>query len=283
MHLFVGGSIRWVCFWKSKIQIQNQQRSCVCNKVVLKCYQDKESDSLNVGTICLDNTKTRKIVDQIDVIIDLCIPPDDPQYGIANKEYKECFQYYRDAMSIARKHEDLHNEEILEFQRNANIFFRKWVDLEGYNGMTNYIHLMGSGHLSEYMFQYRNLFDFGYIRVSQVPFVSSTDTCRDDSSNNNITFNKIIQIIADPICLQFEIGPMPQSGSKKFYIESSGFHWTLKKGLKLCWVHHSHLRGLRRYVVGRVNRAQISLYPLEKFSSSSVGLSTDFREHRRLD
>jgi hypothetical protein len=125
---------------------------------VMPTVKDKESDSLNVGTICLDNTKTRKIVDQIDVIIDICIPPDDPQYGIANKEYKECFKYYRDAMSIARKHEDLHNEEILEFQRNADIFFRKWVDLEGYDGMTNYIHLMGSGHLSEYMFQYRNLY-----------------------------------------------------------------------------------------------------------------------------
>jgi hypothetical protein len=125
---------------------------------VMPTVKDKESDSLNVGTICLDNTKTHKIVDQIDVIIDLCIPPDDPQYGIANKEYKECFKYYRNAMSIARKHEDLHNEEILEFQRNANIFFWKWVDLEGYDGMTNYIHLMGSGHLSEYMFQYRNLY-----------------------------------------------------------------------------------------------------------------------------
>jgi hypothetical protein len=76
---------------------------------VMPTVKDKESDSLNdVGTICLDNTKTHKIVDQIDVIIDLCIPPDNPQYGIANKEYKECFQYFRNAMSIAWKHKDLH-------------------------------------------------------------------------------------------------------------------------------------------------------------------------------
>jgi hypothetical protein len=61
-------------------------------------------------------------------------------------------------MSIAWKHEELHNEEILEFQCNADIFFCKWVDLEGYNGMMNYIHLMGSGHLSEYMFHYQNLY-----------------------------------------------------------------------------------------------------------------------------
>jgi hypothetical protein len=120
--------------------------------------KDKESDSWTVGTICLDNTKTCKIMDQIDIIIDLCIPLSDPQYGIANKEYQECFKYYCNAMSIAQKHEDLHNKEILEFQCNADIFFWKWVDLEGYNGMTNYIHLMGSGHLSEYMFQYQNLY-----------------------------------------------------------------------------------------------------------------------------
>jgi hypothetical protein len=66
---------------------------------------------------------------------------------LPTKEYQECFKYYHNAMSIAQKHEDLHNNEILEFQHNADIFFWKWVDLESYNGMMNYIHLMGSGHL----------------------------------------------------------------------------------------------------------------------------------------
>jgi hypothetical protein len=70
---------------------------------VMPTVKDKESDSWNVGTICLDNTKTCKIVDQIDIIIDLCIPPGDPQYGIANKEYQECFKYYCNAMSIAQE------------------------------------------------------------------------------------------------------------------------------------------------------------------------------------
>jgi hypothetical protein len=112
-------------------------------------------------------------------------------------------------------------------------------------------------------------------------------------SNNNIILNHILQILADPTSLQFEIGPMPQSGSKKFHKESSGFHWTLKKGLKLCWVNQSHLHGLRGYVREWVNRDKTSLYPLKKIQfffcgpvnrlprlsscqGHSVGLSSSF-------
>ena len=39
------------------------------------------------------------------------------------------------------------------------MFFQDWIVLnDGLAGVTNYIHLLGSGHMSDYMFYWRNLY-----------------------------------------------------------------------------------------------------------------------------
>jgi hypothetical protein len=53
--------------------------------------------------------------------------------------------------------DDLTDENIEEHQEEANLFFQKWIELNGRAGMTNCIHLLGAGHIAEHMFHRRNL------------------------------------------------------------------------------------------------------------------------------
>lgn len=47
--------------------------------------------------------------------------------------------------------------QIDAFQCIADDFFSKWIDLIGYNGMTNYIHMLGAGHIRYYLQKWGNL------------------------------------------------------------------------------------------------------------------------------
>ena len=35
-----------------------------------------------------------------------------------------------------------------------------WVDLTGTSGINNYLHMIGAGHICEYLYMYRNLYKF---------------------------------------------------------------------------------------------------------------------------
>ncbi len=47
--------------------------------------------------------------------------------------------------------EDFTDAQIDEFQAKADDFFSKWVELVGYDGVTNYIHMLGAGHVCYYL------------------------------------------------------------------------------------------------------------------------------------
>ena len=52
------------------------------------------------------------------------------------------------------------DEMIYDLQDKIDIYFIKWIKLSGRNGMTNYIHFKGSGHVCYYLFKYRNLYRY---------------------------------------------------------------------------------------------------------------------------
>jgi len=45
------------------------------------------------------------------------------------------------------------------FQSHVDQFFAIWVNLTGHKGVTNYIHMLASGHISEYLIYWGNLYD----------------------------------------------------------------------------------------------------------------------------
>ena len=74
------------------------------------------------------------------------------------QEWIATIEEYQKALVILCSKKDLSDEEIFAFQRHINVFFQTWVRLSGgRSGMTNYIHMLVSGHISEYLFKWRNL------------------------------------------------------------------------------------------------------------------------------
>ncbi len=64
------------------------------------------------------------------------------------------------ASVIMRQKEECTDAQIINFQNNIDDFFQVWVKLFSQSGCTNYIHFLASGHISEYMFRWRNLHRF---------------------------------------------------------------------------------------------------------------------------
>ena len=44
-----------------------------------------------------------------------------------------------------------------EFQCIADDMLAKWLDLVGYDGLSNYIHMLGAGHIRYYLVKWENL------------------------------------------------------------------------------------------------------------------------------
>jgi hypothetical protein len=114
-------------------------------------YDDKEK---NIGTICLDNERTRMAIDYLEELIVFCIPDMDDQI-----EWSLTIEFYRQAMIQLRKKEDLSDEEILAFQWDIDQYGQHWIDINmGAEGVTNYVHDLISGHIADYLFHWRNLY-----------------------------------------------------------------------------------------------------------------------------
>jgi hypothetical protein len=62
-------------------------------------------------------------------------------------------------MKILRRKDAVTLEDVKEFQYFTDLFFVKYMELVGRNGITNHFHLLGSGHIADYLFYYKNLFE----------------------------------------------------------------------------------------------------------------------------
>jgi hypothetical protein len=114
-----------------------------------------EDDGQSIGSITLDNNRARKIVANIEEVVELCLSD-------SNQKDQLLFaiRKFNAATLIMRQKCDFTDEDIMQFQTNIDDSFQVWVRLYSYAGCTNYIHLMSSGHIAEYMFCWRNLHCF---------------------------------------------------------------------------------------------------------------------------
>jgi len=58
--------------------------------------------------------------------------------------------------TVAKK--DLTNDEVNHFLQHVDAFFVSWVLLVSHEGVTNYIHMLGVGHIGEYLLHHWNLY-----------------------------------------------------------------------------------------------------------------------------
>ena len=101
----------------------------------------------------MENYKVRKVIESIDSLIDISIPDEDRK-----QELKKSIGHYKSLMLILRKKgENYTEEELKKFQEHSFIFFQTWIILYRRHGITNYIHMIGVGHMLGYMKKYENL------------------------------------------------------------------------------------------------------------------------------
>jgi hypothetical protein len=112
-------------------------------------------DGESIGSITLDNNQARRIVSNMEELIELAVATDE------RKElYKFAIRKYNAATLLMRQRTDYTDADIYTFQSNIDDFFQVWVKLHSHTGCTNYIHMLSSGHIAEYMFRWRNLHRF---------------------------------------------------------------------------------------------------------------------------
>ena len=76
------------------------------------------------------------------------------------EEWFEILKLYDEIKLTLNKKETFTDEMIYNFQDLVDKYFNKWVKIAGRDGMTNYVHFLGAGHVSHYLFLYRNLYKY---------------------------------------------------------------------------------------------------------------------------
>jgi hypothetical protein len=106
-----------------------------------------------IDDITLDNNKTRVLCQNMQLILVISVVT-----GRYDK-WKYVIEKYVSSMVLLRNKDDFSYEDIKLFQAEADYFFSAYIELVGRNGITNYFHLLGSGHISVYLFLYKNLYE----------------------------------------------------------------------------------------------------------------------------
>jgi hypothetical protein len=117
---------------------------------------DSTKSETNIGAISMDNGRTVNIIDKLELLIDYCIPESVDRK--LNLQWKSCMPHYRSAMERIRQKTDFTDADIRQYQEQFDLFFQEWMAMYGLKGITNYIHLLSSGHMSDYLHKWRNLY-----------------------------------------------------------------------------------------------------------------------------
>jgi len=106
------------------------------------------------------NKKTRQFVENIGVLIDYVF--DHPEDAEQRRIWHYLIDRYCQAMDILLLRREYTDDEIEEFQSLIDDFFVAYVEESGAGkeGITNYIHMLGSAHIKHYMKLHRNLYKF---------------------------------------------------------------------------------------------------------------------------
>lgn len=108
-----------------------------------------------MGPITMDNVRTRRVIDALDILVDECV------MDVERKRlWMIALDNYRISMVLLRKKDDFTNVMVATYQCHADKFYQAWIHLWQKEGITNYLHMIGSGHVAEYLFKWKNLYRF---------------------------------------------------------------------------------------------------------------------------
>jgi len=111
-----------------------------------------------MGKVKLSNKSTRKFINGLHLLIDENFSkPEDEEKRDA---WNEIIAHYKPAMEILRKRSDYTAQDKDQFQDFIDVFFSKYIKEVGVEGITNYIHMLASGHIKYYMDVHNNLYKY---------------------------------------------------------------------------------------------------------------------------
>ena len=155
------GNLEWIQSTAIKKR-QDEYIQCITNIIQTKIlgtfsapsqWRFPLSEDGIMGSLSMDNNRTRSIMNEIELIIEASFPESDGR----RRRLLRCFPRYRAALIILRKHTDYTQDEIIAFQEHIDAWFCDWVHVFGKEGCTNYAHKLSSSHVMRYMDEWRCL------------------------------------------------------------------------------------------------------------------------------
>jgi hypothetical protein len=115
----------------------------------------RKTDTGGIGPQTMPNYYARQFMDNVLILINECYPE-----GERKQDIIAMFENYNNFIRMVRKREDFTDKEIEECQDFGDKFYALRIQLFGFDGITNYIHMVGAGHFKHYLIKYRNLYRF---------------------------------------------------------------------------------------------------------------------------
>jgi hypothetical protein len=108
-----------------------------------------------LGDVRMTNAEVRKVIEGFELIVDACVSGEEER---AN--HKQCVRHYQSMMQILTKHTYYTDDELTCFKNESHEFVQIWMELYGYDGCTNYMHIMSCGHVLFYMHKFKCLYRY---------------------------------------------------------------------------------------------------------------------------
>ena len=113
-------------------------------------------ETKEIAALCIENGKMRTLLLKLELIVDVSFVGDVAEADQADPiRWKAALPLIRSAMQKVRSRKEFTNDMISSFQQDVDGFFQIWVDLHGLEGVSNYIHFLGSGHISVYLHEWK--------------------------------------------------------------------------------------------------------------------------------
>ena len=105
------------------------------------------------GELKSNNNASRKLLTNSVKLIEISITDNDRKQLCMS-----CTNNMLPSLTLLRKKTDFTDDDIKKIQELFDEFFQRWVQLWGEKSITNYTHIYQSGHISELLFHWRNLY-----------------------------------------------------------------------------------------------------------------------------
>jgi hypothetical protein len=110
---------------------------------------------VEIGKVSLSNSTTRQFMSNCYPLIDYIFSH--PEDAELRTKWSDTITLYNSAIELLCKPTIFSDDKIEDFQTLVDDFYKHWI---GQEGITNYIHMLGSGHIAYYLQVHCNLYKF---------------------------------------------------------------------------------------------------------------------------